>query len=437
MNTKISLSAPSSSSLDVPEINLRLAGSLIRSRYRVNDVASVEHDVVIYHAEDTHKGRSIALKVLRGVFSRDAEFVAAVRAQALALATSSHVLRGVQRVYESGDTETGHLFVALEKIEGATLGDVLEGGGALAAPTALRIAIRVGEALEALHHNHLVYGRLGPDAVVMVNDGERIRLVGAELAAAYRTPIGRNAHDPFPLAYRAPEQIEGGDATEATDVYALGMLLQQLLAAGKEEPTHLSPAIHRIIATAVEPRPERRYSDISVMVNDIWGAAALVLEPEARPRASRGGGHARRRVRRRQAPVARRMAAAVAAAAITAAIVWVTGLEPVATWLHGDAPPPEVMAVRVENGVLPLPAAREPAPPPQSASENTAPVERRAAKHPAPVARRAAGVTRTPTESRPQATVRSFPPARQASPEPEVDTADGSAAIDWLLKDRR
>ena len=269
-------------SASVPEFGL--AGSVIKSRYRVNAVSSVDRDVVVFSGEDTRRARPIALKVLRGEFARDAEFVAAVRAQSRALARSAHVLRGVQRVYESGDTQTGQLFVALEWVEGATLSDMLDTGGALAVPTALRVAIRVGEALEALHHSGLVHGRLGPDSVVMVKDGERIRLVGAELAAAYRTPLGRRVHDPFPLSSPAPEQAEGGEATEATDVYALGMLLRQLLTAGKGDqtpgvgaaPPSLSPTIRRIIATALEPRPERRYRDISVMVNDIWGAAAVV-----------------------------------------------------------------------------------------------------------------------------------------------------------------
>ena len=485
MSTRISLASPtptvgdpSSSSLagpsaPVPELSLRLAGSVIRTRYRVNAVSSVNHAVVVYSAEDTHKGRSIALKVLRDVFARDAEFVAAVRAQALALATSAHVLRGVQRVYESGETETGQLFVALEWVEGATLCDVLDAGGALAAPTALRIAIRVGEALEALHHNRLVYGRLGPDSVVMVNDGERIRVLGAELAAAYRTPISRSVQDPFPLAYRAPEQAEHGDATEATDVYALGMLLRQLLTAGKDEPTPLSPTIQRIIATALEPRPERRYPDMSVMVNDIWGAAALVIDPESRPR-SRASANARRRVRRRRKPFALRMAAAVAAAGVTAAIVWVAGVDPATTWLHSRVTPPAGTAIRVEDGALPLPAPREATAAPESgAVENTAPVERPApvvvheseaarpaamaprstppaiapptvdgrpravVESPAPVAPRPPVVSRTPAEPRPPATVRSSSPERPTRSEPEPDSADGSAAIDWLLKTRR
>jgi serine/threonine-protein kinase len=241
----------------VPELDLGLAGAVIISRYLVNAVSSVNGDVVVYRAEDTRHGRPIALKVLRGELARDAEFVAAVRAQSRVLARSAHVLRGVQRVYESGDTETGQPFVALEWVEGATLGKVLDAGGALASATALRVAIRIGEALEALHHNGLVHGRLGPDSVVMVRDGERIRLLGAELAAAYRTPIGRRAHDPLALAYPAPEQAERGEATEATDVYALGMLLRQLLTAGKGDHPPLSSTIQRIIATALEARPAR------------------------------------------------------------------------------------------------------------------------------------------------------------------------------------
>jgi serine/threonine protein kinase len=431
----------------VPEVSLRLAGSLIRSRYRVNAVSSVHHDLVVYSAEDTHKGRSIALKVLRGVFARDAEFVAAVRAQAQALATAAHVLRGVQRVYECGDTETGQLFVALEWVEGATLCDVLDGGGALAAPTALRVAIRVGEALEALHHNHLVYGRLGPDSVVMVNDGERIRLIGAELAAAYRTPIGRRADDPFPLSYRAPEQAEHGDASEATDVYALGMLLQQLMTAGKGEPTPLLPTIQRIIATALELRPERRYPNISVMVNDIWGAAALVAEPESRARSVKASGNPRRRVRRRRPPFALRMAAAVAAAGVTAAIVSVAGLDQLATRLHNRIASPAVTALRVERAVVP-PA--EVAPPSLAPGEPTAPPEFGAIEDKRPVERRAPVIVReSRVAPRPPMAPRVAPPALarptidgrprpiQESPAPAADSGDGSAAIDWLLTNRR
>ena len=93
----------SRSSAASPEFSLSLAGSVVRSRYRVNAVSAVHRDVAIYSAEDVRQGRSIALKVLRDDFARDSKFADAVRSQASALAVSGHVLRGVQRVQVLGE----------------------------------------------------------------------------------------------------------------------------------------------------------------------------------------------------------------------------------------------------------------------------------------------------------------------------------------------
>ena len=342
-----------------PEFSLGLAGSVIKARYRVNAVSSVSRDVVLYTAEDIRNGRSIALKVLRDEFARDAAFVAAVRKQARALAVAAPVLRGVQRVHEFDVTDTGQFFVALEWAEGATLREVLGGGGALVVPTALRVAIRVGEALEALHYNRLLHGHLGPDSVLMVTDGERIRLVGVELTAAYRTPIGLGLCDAFSLAYRAPEQIQRGETTEATDVYALGMLLRELLIAGRTGHTPgaltptppLSPAIERIITTALDARPERRYPDIGMMVNDIWGATAVLPEPESPARSVKTRGN-RRRVRRRRLPFTLRITAAAVTAGVIAAVVWVAGFDRMVSRLHDRVTPSPVTAVPVDRDAI-------------------------------------------------------------------------------------
>jgi serine/threonine-protein kinase len=394
-----------------PEFSLGLAGSVVQSRYRVNAVSSVHRDVVIYSAEDIRHGRSIALKVLRDDVARDSKFADAVRSQANALAEAGHVLRGVQRVHECGVTDTGQLFVALEWVEGATLRDVLDAGGALDVPTALRIAVRVGEALEALHHNRLVHGQLGPESVIMVTDGERIRLVGTELTAAYRTPLGLRLRDEFSLAYRAPEQSEPGDTTAASDVYALGMLLQQLLTAsraGQTKSPHgasppLSPAIQRIIATALEARPVHRYPDISVMINDIWGATAVLAEPESRPRSIKARGNPRRRVRRRRPRFTLRITAAVATAGVVAAFVWVAGfdgLDRIVARFQSRVTPPAVTAVPVERELAPpavttVPTERDVSPPAVTA----VPVEKEVRPGPeqAPLA-----VTREPTPPIPE-----------------------------------
>jgi serine/threonine protein kinase len=480
-----------------PEFSLGLAGSVINSRYRVNAVTSMRRDVVLYSAEDIRNGRSIALKVLRGELARDAEFVRAVREQAEALARAAHGLRGVQRVYDVGVTEAGQLFVALEWIEGAPLHDVLDAGGALALPTALRIAIRVGEALEALHHHRLLHGHFGPDSVLMVTDGERVRLVGAELAAAYRTAIGLDLSDAFSSTYRAPEQLERGETTEATDVYALGMLLRQLCTAGRSGQSaddalaatpRLSSTLARIIATALEPRPEHRYGDISVMLNDIWGATAVVAESASGPRSAKVRGNPRRRVRRRRRPFTLGMTAAVATAGVVAVIVWIAALDRIVSSFHGQMTPSPVTAVPVRHvqppSAPPTSASREstptspeppavrdqraPEPPALARSLPASPIPRQAPVAPAAAANRppravetrASVESRVPIDRRTSIDVRpSIEPPRPTSTErPEqtsvdqpggaptdqparlerraADSDDGSAAVDMLLKGR-
>jgi hypothetical protein len=283
------------------------------------------------------------------------------------------------------------------------------------------------------------------------------------------------------------------------DVYALGKLLRQLLTAGKGDQTAgavaatplLSSTIQRIIATALEPRPERRYPDISVMINDIWGAAAVVTERESRRRSVKAWGNPRRRLRRRRRSFALQVAAVVAATGVAAAMVWFAGLDRIATQLYSRVRPPAVTALPAERGVLPpsevtpsTPPRELTAPPESGVAVDKSPVERRAyvvvpesrsvppptmaprvapsaiapstidgrpraiVESAVPIAPRAPGVSRTLAERRPSnelpATVKSSapiePPAPTGQPprlERDAETSDGSAAIDWLLENRR
>ena len=316
----------------VPERSLGLAGSIIKGRYRLNAIASMSRDVVVYVAEEIRYGRPITLEVLRDEAAADPDFVTAVREQASSLAMSPHVHRGLPRVYECGTMESGELFIALERTRGVTLREVLDTRGPLDPSAALHITSQVGEALETLHHRQIVHGQLAPESVVLVREAdgkERVILVGVELTAAYRTPNGRR-RDASTSAYRAPEQLLGGETTEATDQYALGTLLRELLTAEQSrepagahtEPPSLPPEIARIVTTALAEQPEQRFPDISVMVNDLWAAQTAFPQPAPRPRAggARGGSHRRSRPRRPWLTL--RIAAAVATAGLIAAVVW-------------------------------------------------------------------------------------------------------------------
>jgi serine/threonine protein kinase len=479
-----------------PERSLHLAGSIVKGRYRVNAIASVSRDVVVYAAEDIRYQRLIALKVLRDEFAADPAFVNAVRDQANTLALLSHAHRGVARVYECDAMHDGRLFVAVERTKGATLREVLDARGPLFPSTALRIASWVGEALEALHHSKIIHGELGPDSVLIAPDAygtEHVTLVGVELTAAHRTPMGLRLHEAAP--YRAPEQIERGETAESADVFALGMLLRELLtaaavwAAGTTgAPPTLPPATERIIATALKARPEDRYPDLSVMVNDIWGAQAALAEPELRVRPVKPRSPVAIRSRPSGFPVTLRIAGAIVATGVIAVIVWLAS-DRIVSHFRARVTAPALSVAPVERSLISPPAQplpTEPASVPSSAA-NAAPdgtstrSESQPVKDPSPVEERAPVVVTpapapqpvkdaSPVEERAPVVAKPAPPPVAVRPErprapaaapvvvdrprspvesrapaerpatanrPVTDARDGSAIIDWLLENRR
>jgi hypothetical protein len=448
-----------------PERDLGLAGSIIKGRYKVNTITSMSRDVVVYAAQEIRYGRPIALKVLRDEVAADAKFVAAVRMQASALAISTHVHRGLPRIYECGTTDAGKLFIALELTKGPTLREVLDARGPLDPSTALRITSQVGEALETLHSSRIVHGQLGPESVLLVrdNDGtERITLVGVELTAAYRTTNGRRSHDASPPAYLAPEQLERGETTDTSDQYALGMLLRELLTANRSrapidvhtETAALPPEIARIITTALETQPARRFPDISVMVNDMWAAQTALEEPTPRSRAVEPRANTDRRPRPHRPQVILRVAAAIATAGIIAAVVWFALSGAMTSRFRALITAPALTAIPAVQDATSLPVLlREPVSVPAAASvarEVTPTLQESppaaegfahpsAAPRPAPIAERQERAASPIVDRTAERPVKSGIAAEhRASPDQSVtDDGDGGAIIDWILNRRR
>ena len=449
-----------------PERDLGLAGSIIKARYKLNAIATVSREVVVYAAEEIRFGRPVLLKVLRDTMLADAEFVAAVREQASALAISPHVRRGLPRVYECGTTDSGRLFLALEQTKGPTLREVMDARGPLDPPSALRIASQVGEALETLHHSQIVHGQLAPESVLLVKDAdgtERVTLVDVEMTAAYK--ILNSRRRPSASPYLAPEQLEGGVTTQATDQYALAMLLRELVTgAASHDPIDvdtampaLPPDMERIITTGLASRPELRFPDISVMVNDMWAVQTAFPEPEVRATAVTARTDSHRRVRRRSPRTGFRIAAAVATAGIIAAVVWLALSGVMAARLRALLSAPAVSVVpAVEDPAtlpiqlsvpaaapVPVPPRREPtvspAPRPTNASTADGTMHPSAAPRPAPVVEREPLKTASPPVDRPvRSVVESGKPVERPAPADHAggEGKDGSAIIDWVLNRR-
>jgi eukaryotic-like serine/threonine-protein kinase len=432
----------------VPERAFGLAGSTIKSRYRLTTIASVSHDVVVYAAEEIRYGRPVAVKVLRDEVAADAEFATAVFEQASALALSPHVHRGLPRVYDCGRTESGELFIALEPTKGPTLRDVLDARGPLDPSTALRIASQVGEAIETLHHSGIVHGELSPDALLLIKDEtgtERISLVDVELTGAYRTAAGVRRRRASDSTSRAPEQIDGGEITEATDQYGLGLLLQAMVTtgwsrdAGSDGATPpLPPDIARIVATALQTEPARRFPDISVMINDLWAAQTALPDPTPRPRRAetRARVHVRRaRARRPHVPL--KIAAAVATAGLIAAVVWFALSGALTSRIRAVVPAPPVSTPPAATAPPVEPSERVTVPaavPAAAVSDTTTPRE----SLPIKKASTSEAFAQPSAAPRPVPLVEPTPEPSATKPESSAtNSGDGTAIVDWVLNRRR
>ena len=251
----------------------------INERYLLRGELSADGDVVRYAADDLRGDRRVVLAVVHDELAADAEFASAVRTQARKLGRAPRGQLTLQEIYECNVSDDGLFFVALEATEGRTLDAVLEADGPFEPRRALRLVRQLGEGLEALHHAGIVHGELRPQSVLVAGetDGDQsVKLLGVELTAAHRTPIGLRRRDASLEPYLAPEQVERGVATEATDVHALGRLLRDLVAPAPPAETDrrharraIPDAIDRIVAKALDPQPAQRYADMTLMVNDI------------------------------------------------------------------------------------------------------------------------------------------------------------------------
>jgi tRNA A-37 threonylcarbamoyl transferase component Bud32 len=174
----------------------------------------------VWDAEDATLGRRVALKVVRSQgMDLSAQRTFLREARMLARVDHPNVVR-LWSAERSGD----RLMLALERIDGRTLREIVMRDGPLDARAAARIVLDVARGLAAVHAAGVLHRDLHPGNVMRRSDGSAV-LLDFSLArgdGAERLRSGGTLGTP---AYEAPEVLRGGEPTERSDVYALGMLL--------------------------------------------------------------------------------------------------------------------------------------------------------------------------------------------------------------------
>lgn len=186
----------------------------------------------VFRARDTVHGRTVALKRVPAALAADQQRLGLLHDTALTLSQVSHP--GVAMLYECG-AEDGESFVAQEFVPGQSLTQLLA-GRPINAPRAVDLAVRIADSLAALHAAGLTHGDLRPDNIMVTPKGQ-VKLLDAGLAAftgggmmRASARAGGLTEASLPvLRYLAPEEALGETGDGRADLFAVGLILYEML----------------------------------------------------------------------------------------------------------------------------------------------------------------------------------------------------------------
>jgi serine/threonine protein kinase len=275
--------------------------------YAVEEKIGVGGMGVVYRAAHKTTGKRVAVKVLSGVNSRDAN---AVRRFVLEIRTLNEIHHpNLVNIFSFGQLTDGRYYYVMEYLEGCSLGALIRGRGRLRPEEALPVFLDVCKALEVTHAKGIVHRDLKPDNVFLVAPREGSKARRAKLldfglaklmevqrnAAQQLTAVGMAVGTP---QYMAPEQCKAQRVDARTDLYSLGVMLYEALTGrlpfdghttldiweahvrrlpqspAELAPDNVSTDLESIIMTLLAKSPDERFSSAAA------AAAALATQLE-------------------------------------------------------------------------------------------------------------------------------------------------------------
>src|ERR1700753_937722 len=202
----------------------------------------------VYEAEDTRKGRVVALKLISPDFSDDPMFRARMQREAGAAGrlTEPHVVP----IHDYGEIN-GQLYLDMRLIDGDNLATLLKRTGPMSPPRAVAIVRQVAAALDAAHANGVTHRDVKPENILVTND-DFAYLVDFGIARAATDPgLTQSGIALGTYNYMAPERFTGEEVTYRSDIYALACVMGECLTGA---PPYRSDSVERLIpAHLLEP----------------------------------------------------------------------------------------------------------------------------------------------------------------------------------------
>src|SRR5437667_823233 len=233
-----------------PFIDRVLAG-----RYRVVRKRGTGGMANVYLAEDLELGRRVALKMLDERHAQDEQFVERFRREAKNAAGLSHP--NIVSIYDRGEAE-GTYYIAMEYLEGRTLKELILSRGPTPVPVAIDYTRQILSGLSFAHQKGIVHRDIKPHNVVVGPDG-RLKVTDFGIARSGTSQMTEAGSIIGTAQYLSPEQARGAPVDQRSDLYAVGVVLYEMLTGSVPftGDTPLEIAMKHLSA-APEPPSKRR-----------------------------------------------------------------------------------------------------------------------------------------------------------------------------------
>lgn len=252
-------------------------GRLLASRYRISSLIARGGMASVYLATDERLEREVAVKIIHPHLLSDENFKAKFIREAKIAARLSHP--NLVNVFDQGE-EGGLAFLVMEYVPGMTLRDALKQFGGLSALRALELIEQVLQGLAAAHRNGIVHRDIKPENVFLADDG-RIKLGDFGLARTVDNSTQTGALVGT-VAYIAPELLLRGESDARADIYAIGIMLFELLTGNQPFEGEQAVQVAYQHANSVVPAPSTKAPGLPASVDEIvrW---ATEKDPQQRP----------------------------------------------------------------------------------------------------------------------------------------------------------
>ncbi len=251
----------------------------LSDRYQITSHLARGGMADVYEGMDTLLNRRVAIKVLHSQYSADEAFVKRFRREAQAAANLSHP--NIVGIYDWGQAQNTY-FIVMELVDGRSLRDVLKSEGALLPRRATEITAEVAAALSVAHQAGLVHRDVKPGNILLAKDGT-VKVTDFGIARAWddSQELTRTGAVIGTATYFSPEQAQGAAADGRSDVYALGVVLYEMLT-GRPPYTGDSPMSVAFQHVSTEaPLPSSLNADVSPSLDAVV-AKAMRKDPAAR-----------------------------------------------------------------------------------------------------------------------------------------------------------